>query len=94
MKNKISDTIRNYFNEMIKNIPKLEWKDDKNNNSLICSTSTQFGNFTIKRYYDKLGYYALYLNDNPASPYSKDVNELMNRANLLYRQETKIALKI
>lgn len=93
MKNKITDSLRNYFNEMIKNVPKLEWKDI-NKDNIVCSTSTQFGDFTIKKYYDEPGYCSLYLNDNPASPYSKDINELMNIANLLYKQEIKMAIKI
>lgn len=94
IKNQISDTLRNYFKEVIKNTPKLEWKDNKINTPIVCSTSTQFGEFTIKKCYDEPGYYTLCLNDNPQSSYTYDINELIDLANYLYRQKITKALKI
>lgn len=93
MKNKINDTLRNYFNEMIKNVPKLEWKDI-NKDDTVCSTLTQFGEFTIKKYVYDPGYFCLYLNNYPASINSNDVNVLMNVANLTYKEKIKRALRI
>lgn len=94
IKNQISDTLRNYFNEMIKNVPKLEWKDNKYNTHTVCSTSTQFGEFTIKRCYDEPLFYTLYLNDNPVSSYTDDINDLIDLTDYLYRQKITKALKI
>lgn len=80
---------------MIDNVPKLEWKNNIKNDTLICSTaSTQFGDFKIKKYYDEVGYYGLYLNDNTVSLDSSDINALIDLANYLYRQKITKALKI
>lgn len=78
----------NYLFNSLKDVPELKWKD-RNDDNIVCSASTQFGEFTIKSHLGGPGSYILYLNDKFASSYADNVFDLMDLANHLYLQKMK-----
>lgn len=96
MKNRIDENLVKYFDNVVKNIPRFNWTEYESNgesDSIVCSTTTQLGTYSIKRYNYATTMYLLYLDDDVISGYMDNVDTAKSLASYRYRKMIQLILK-